>query len=69
MSTTTELNPPGTASSVVKQQLRELNQDTHPVQVALNQAQSCLNRAVKLMEETYHRKRQAIIAAADENEE
>jgi hypothetical protein len=63
---------PGTSSQVVaevKQQLRELNQETHPVRVALNQAQSCLNRAVKLMEETSHRKRQAIIAATDENEE
>jgi hypothetical protein len=56
---------PGTAS-VIKQQLRELNQATRPVQVALNQAQICLNRAVKLMEENYQRERQQIIAAHDD---
>jgi hypothetical protein len=52
-------------TSEVKQQLRELNKATHPVQVALNQARICLDRAAKLMEENYHRKRHQIINGYD----
>ena len=41
--------------------LRELHQETHDVVAALNQTQSSLTRLSRLVEDSYQRKRKAII--------
>jgi hypothetical protein len=50
-------------------QLRALNNEYRDTQEALNHTQASLNRAMKLMEENYQRKRRAIIATANADEE
>jgi hypothetical protein len=58
----TELNT-GTSSSQVARKLRELNSEYRDTQVALNQAQASLTRAMKLSEQQYHQRRKQIISA------
>ena len=52
----------GRTQAQAQQQLRDLNNEFRDTQAALNQAQASLNRAIKLAEINYHRKRQAILA-------
>ena len=58
----TALNSPGTSSQVARK-LRELNSEYRDAQVALNQAQASLSRAMKLAEQNYHQRRKQIISA------
>ena len=51
----------GAPSTRKGQLLRELNAESRSIQVALNQAHHALDHAMKLMEETYQRKRAQII--------
>jgi hypothetical protein len=51
-----------------QKQLRDLNIECGNLQVALNQTQQCLQHAMKLLEQTYQRKRSQILAAHDETE-
>jgi hypothetical protein len=44
-----------------RRQLRDLNQEHRDTQEALNHTQASLNRAMKLMEENYQRKRKQIL--------
>jgi hypothetical protein len=48
-----------------QKQLRDLNKETCNLQTALNQTQVCLNRAMRLLEQTYQKKRSAIINDQD----
>jgi hypothetical protein len=45
-----------------KQLLRDLNKEYRDTQAALNQAQASFNRAIRLSEDSYRGKRQAILA-------
>jgi hypothetical protein len=53
----------------VHQQLRALNKEYRDTQEALNHTQASLNRAMKLMEENYHRKRKQILNGNGHDEE
>jgi len=55
------LIPPTHVADPVQKQLRALNNEYRDTQEALNHTQASLNRAMKLMEENYQRKRRAII--------
>jgi len=63
MTTTIQANGHDQRSSVALKQrlLRELNSEARTIQIALNQAHNALTYAQKLMEETYQRKRSAIL--------
>jgi len=50
-------------SSPKQQQLRQLNAESRDLQAALNQARGSLDHAIRLLEDTYQRKRRQIIDA------
>jgi hypothetical protein len=50
-------------SSLKQQQLRQLNAESRDLQAALNQARGSLDHAMRLLEDTYQRKRRQIIDA------
>jgi hypothetical protein len=50
-------------SSPKQQQLRQLNAESRDLQAALNQARGSLDHAMRLVEDTYQRKRREIIEA------
>ena len=50
-------------SSPKQQQLRQLNAESRDLQAALNQARGSLDHAMRLLEDTYQRKRRQIIDA------
>ena len=50
-------------SSLKQQQLRQLNAESRDLQAALNQARGSLDHAIRLLEDTYQRKRRQIIDA------
>jgi len=48
-------------------QLRALNQETQDLQVALNRVQTSASYALKLVEQSYHRKRSQILNGHDQD--
>jgi hypothetical protein len=54
-------------SSPKHRKLKALNTRTHPVQVALNQAQSALDHARRLVENNYQKERTSIINSQDDD--
>jgi hypothetical protein len=66
MTTTTDFGAGALASAPHEKQkhrlLRDLNSEYRDTQSALSHAAHSVNRALKLNEENYHRKRKAILA-------
>jgi hypothetical protein len=48
--------------------LRDLNNEFRETQEALNHAQASINRALRLNDQNYHRKRKAILANGHDQE-
>ena len=60
------MNPKPVFSNTNRKALRDLNPETRNVQVALDQTQSAISHALRLVEHDYQRRRMSIINTPDE---